>query len=49
MFCYSRRNLIVATGNERHSLRIASACRSDVTIDLWTRPALFRRTPSSTD
>jgi len=49
MSCCSARNVIVATGNERHSLRIASACRSGVTTDLRTHPALFSRKPSSTD
>jgi hypothetical protein len=30
-------------GNERHSLRIARACRSDVSTDPWTCPNSVRR------
>ena len=37
MSCRSPRNVIVAKGNERHSLRIARACRSDVSTNPWPR------------
>ena len=40
MSCCSTRNVIVAQGDRRHSLRIARARRSDVSADLVDTPKL---------